>query len=81
MQAAPDGDCGHAPSTQPPETEETGDFELQPTPPMPPPSKQLQTDTQALPVDATVLFVALQYQLLSGAMSSKFALIDTVLKG
>jgi len=37
---------------------------LQPTPPMPPPSKQLQTDTQALPVDATVLFVALQYQLL-----------------
>ena len=37
---------------------------MQPTPPMPPPSKQLQTDTQALPVDATVLFVALQYQLL-----------------
>ncbi|WP_313083879.1 hypothetical protein [Pulveribacter sp.] len=31
---------------------------------MPPPSKQLQTDTQALPVDATALFVALQYQLL-----------------
>lgn len=37
---------------------------MQQTPPMPPPSKQLQTDTQALPVDATVLFVALQYQLL-----------------
>ena len=31
---------------------------------MPPLSEQLQTDTQALPVDATVLFVALQYQLL-----------------
>lgn len=37
---------------------------MQPTPPMPPPPKQLQADTQALPVDATVLFVALQYQLL-----------------
>ena len=32
--------------------------------PMPPLSKRLQTDTQALPVDATVLFAALQYQLL-----------------
>lgn len=37
---------------------------MQPTPPMPPPSKQLQSDTQALPFDATALFKALQYQLL-----------------
>lgn len=37
---------------------------MQPTPPMPPQSKQLQSDTQALPFDATALFLALQYQLL-----------------
>ena len=61
--AATDGDCGHAASIQLPETEGTGDFELQPIPPMLP-CTHLQTDTQALPVDATVLFVALQYQLL-----------------
>ena len=36
---------------------------MQPIPPMLP-CTHLQTDTQALPVDATVLFVALQYQLL-----------------